>query len=335
MPSQSHGNVRVMPRQEPPSEDEEARFRLKPPRLDLLRLHLFATVAQSGSLTAAGDLLNIPQSIMSRHLARLEKDFGGKLFERNGRGVVLSDLGARLLPLARGLLAQAAELEQAADDFESEPGGDVRIGLPWSLRGFLTVPLFFSLKERHPRVRLTLKEGSSQQIEHWLRSGEIGLGLSYRYGCHSELQSDKLLSLDMYLVGPPGDEATRNESVEFRSIAGLPLILPNSPSEFRSRLDRTARSLNVTLDVIMEAEFGQIQADLARMGAYCITTWHVVAEHVRKGELQAALILDPVIKRDISLVYSPNKTGGHSNRAVAQVIKEILSSDAVLDATQR
>ncbi len=330
----SRGHLREIPRARP-LRDEQDELQLQAPRFDLYRLHLFVAVAQSGSLTAAGDLLGLPQSIMSRHVARLEKDFGGMLFVRNGRGVALSELGARVLPGVRQMLQQAAELAQTVDEYQEEPRGDVRVGLPSSLRGFLTVPLYFKLKEHYPLVRLTLKEGSTRQIEHWLRSGEIDLGLTHRYGRHSDLPSDTLLSLDLYLVGPRGDRVTRSECVEFRRLAGLPLILPQSPSEFRSCLDQAARSHHVTLDVIMEAEFGQIHQDLAKLGAYCVSTWHMIAEHARTGELQASRIVDPVIKRDIALAHSPGKANGQTNRAVAQLIRKIMASDAVTSATAR
>lgn len=89
---------------------------------------LFVKVADAGSVTAAALALDIHQSVVSRHIARLEEESGTRLFRRTGRGLVLTEFGeqvySRVMPLIR-------DAEQLADDMRTRkdtPVGELRFG---------------------------------------------------------------------------------------------------------------------------------------------------------------------------------------------------------------
>jgi DNA-binding transcriptional LysR family regulator len=86
--------------------------------LDARRLPTFREVARRGSFAAAADALWLTPSAVSQQMAALEREVGMRLFERNHRGVRLTEAGGRLLAHADALLdrlAQAeADLEPAA-----------------------------------------------------------------------------------------------------------------------------------------------------------------------------------------------------------------------------
>ncbi|MEP6243003.1 MAG: LysR family transcriptional regulator, partial [Lentilitoribacter sp.] len=66
---------------------------------DLLRT--FLAVAQTGSVTAGADKIARSQSATSIQIKRLEDILGRTVFERHGRGVILSETGRQLIPIAR------------------------------------------------------------------------------------------------------------------------------------------------------------------------------------------------------------------------------------------
>jgi DNA-binding transcriptional LysR family regulator len=68
------------------------------PTLVDARWLVFVRVAALGSLSKAAAVLDVPQSIVSRNVALLERECGERLFRRTGRGVVLTELGEQLLP---------------------------------------------------------------------------------------------------------------------------------------------------------------------------------------------------------------------------------------------
>jgi DNA-binding transcriptional LysR family regulator len=72
--------------------------------LDIDLLRSFAAVADSGSFTAAAELVARTQSAVSVQIKRLEEILGRKVFERTSRSLALTRAGETLLGYARRIL---------------------------------------------------------------------------------------------------------------------------------------------------------------------------------------------------------------------------------------
>ncbi|MDB5930238.1 MAG: bacterial regulatory helix-turn-helix, lysR family protein, partial [Polaromonas sp.] len=69
--------------------------------MDHKQLRAFLTIAETGNLTRAAELLNLVQPAVSRQVHLLEEDLGTQLFERQRYGMALTDAGKSLLGYAR------------------------------------------------------------------------------------------------------------------------------------------------------------------------------------------------------------------------------------------
>jgi LysR family transcriptional regulator, nitrogen assimilation regulatory protein len=148
--------------------------------MDLRALHAFGSVAEHGSFSRAAAVLGVEQSALSRRVSALERALGGRLFHRTGRGVALTELGERLAPRARALLADAAAFEEAARGGE-RPTGQVGLGVvPVAARG-LVAALSARLRRDFPGIRLRALEGYSGQVEEWLAAGRVDIAIFNRY----------------------------------------------------------------------------------------------------------------------------------------------------------
>ena len=120
------------------------------------------------------------QPQISRLIGELEQECGGRLFQRTGRGVVLTELGERIAPRIRAWLAST---EQLANDIRATAGtpiGKVRIGSLPSTAHPLVTTLFMRLKQRYPLVQLSVREGQGAQLETWLEEGSVDLAILFR-----------------------------------------------------------------------------------------------------------------------------------------------------------
>ena len=72
--------------------------------MDLKQLEYFVHAAEFGSFTHASRFLSVAQPALSRQVRALEVELRQPLFERNGRGVTLTEAGTRLLDHSRSLL---------------------------------------------------------------------------------------------------------------------------------------------------------------------------------------------------------------------------------------
>src|SRR4051794_19706844 len=145
--------------------------------LDLHRLKALHAVAVYGSVGAAADALMVTPSAISQQLAKLERETGTVLVERNGRGVRLTD--------AAGLLADHAErilalVETAEADFEALRGEVVgklsMAAFPTAARGILPQALSL-LKREHPGLALLVYEREPDRQIREVSRGELDLAI--------------------------------------------------------------------------------------------------------------------------------------------------------------
>lgn len=293
---------------------------------DLERLRIFVTVVQQGSLTRAAVMLGQPQPAISRQISRLEDECGGRLFNRTGRGMTLTQLGEALLPRIVSLLQGASELSAQVDEGARLPSGEVRLGALPSLYMVLGVPLFFELRKAFPGIRLQIFEGSGGQIDQWLANGFVDIGLPYRYGnAHQAAGADPLVHVSSYVMGAPGGELTADATVRFAALDGRPLVLPGTPSSVRLALDQMAKQASITLNVALEADSTQIQKAIARLGgAYAVLPAHAAIEEIEAGTLQISRIVEPEFNRTIVLAMTAARAPSRAVRQVARTIREIF-----------
>lgn len=292
--------------------------------MNLEQLRLMAQIAEHGSLTRAAIAANSQQSVISRQLSALETECGGQLFYRTGRGVMLTELGASVMPRIRQLLT---DFDQLAEDMRSSaelPRGDVRLGILPALTDPLVTLLYQEVREKLPGVRLHLYEGSNGQLDEWLATGRIDLALLYRYGEVDEAADRVLGRVSSYLISAVGDPVTQHETIAFQQLAGVPLVLPSEPNALRTTLDQLARRANIALNVAMEADSLPIQKNIVATGnAYAIVGWLAVSREVEAGRLQASRIVDPGIERAAILSATQHHVFTRSSRAIARIVEPL------------
>ncbi len=99
----------------------------------LKQLAYFVHVVEFASFTGASRFLSMAQPALSRQVRALEVELRQPLFERNGRGVTLTEAGKRLLAHRRGLLQQVERARQDLETHRGAPAGRLVIGLPPSV----------------------------------------------------------------------------------------------------------------------------------------------------------------------------------------------------------
>lgn len=290
---------------------------------DLARLELFAAVAELGSLTKVAAARSARQPVISRQIAALERVCGGRLFARTGRGMTLTDLGQRLLPRVKVMLEEAKQLSEEVGATAGLATGEVRIGALPSIYKLLICPLFYATRERLPKVRLHVFEGSGGQIDQWIANGYVDIGFPYRFGARPPPDALQLIADDSYLIGPAGDRLTASSTVEFAQLADKPLVLPGAPSVVRANLDQIAKRKKIVLNIVLAADSLQIQKEVVLSGhGYTILPRHAVLTEIELGTLQAARIVNPAIKRRIALVTTSARPLSLAAREVAKLIRQ-------------
>jgi len=221
-------------------------------------LEQFLAVAEAQSLSRAALSLGLTQSGLSRQIASLESRLNVRLFERTGRGVVLTQAGRELLPYAQSILKQAREAESRLADMRRMPSGRVVIGVTPTVAQMVTAPLIAASRERYAGISLLVMESSAAVIGEWLAEGRADLGVCYappeQFG--AALDGEKLLDDTLGLVSRVAALSSSSGSapISLREAARLPLILPSGSNGMRKRLDAEAEASGIRLNVVMEVD---------------------------------------------------------------------------------
>lgn len=139
-------------------------------------MRIFIAVAEREHVTRAAQVLNITQSAASAAIAALEAQHGVRLFDRVGRGIVLTDAGRLLLDEARAVLARAADAERALAEHGGLKRGTLRLVASQTIAGYWLPERLARFHTRYPGIELCVGIANSEGAARSVAAGEADLG---------------------------------------------------------------------------------------------------------------------------------------------------------------
>lgn len=124
--------------------------------IDWDKLRIFHTVAEAGSLTAAGNALNLSQSAVSRQISGLENGLGIKLFNRHARGLVLTEEGTQLFITSQSIYAQLSAATARIMDCHHGLKGHFKIATTVAFGSVWLPPRLSRLYDKYPDLQLDI-----------------------------------------------------------------------------------------------------------------------------------------------------------------------------------
>ena len=117
---------------------------------------LLVSVAEAGSLSAAGRKLGMPLPTVSRKISELEAHLNTRLLIRSTRRLALTDSGAAYVAAAKRILDEVAEVERAASGEHTAPRGDLVITAPVVFGRLHVLPVIADFLARWPEINVRL-----------------------------------------------------------------------------------------------------------------------------------------------------------------------------------
>jgi DNA-binding transcriptional LysR family regulator len=211
--------------------------------MDVRQLEYVVSVADEQNFTRAAARCHVAQSALSHQVARLEAEFGVRIFDRTSRSVRLTEAGETFLPYARQILDDYASARATLDQLAGITRGRLRIGLTQdAVRSLDLIGLFGKFHRRYPAIALSTTTGPGQELVDAI--------------------SDDLLDLAFAAIGSEGGP----EDVIFLPLVEEPLvaIVPSDhpiANRKRVRLAELAQDefielrLGTTLRKVMDSAF--------------------------------------------------------------------------------
>ena len=294
--------------------------------MELRHLKAFVEVATHGSYVRAASSLGIAQSALSRQVSALEREVGGRLFHRTGRGVALTEIGERVLPQGRALMADVNAFEEAARNPADRPAGEVTLGLvPVASRTFVA-ELTARLRDDYPGIRLRVLEGYSGQVEEWLTAQRVDIAVYNRYRRGRVANSEAILHADAHLIIRSSHPIARGREAALRALAEVPLALPVRPNSLTNLLTGLAAAQHFELDIRLEASSTPLIGEAIRASDLAtVSPAHVFSQEIKSGEFSAVRIVRPNIEQTTWMSFASHRALSAAAQIVARTIRKLAA----------
>ncbi|HEX5513839.1 MAG TPA: LysR family transcriptional regulator [Gammaproteobacteria bacterium] len=207
--------------------------------LEIRHLQLVRAVAEAGTLTAAAQRLCVTQSALSHRLRELEQRLGCAVFLRQGRRMIPTQVGDRLLAAARGVLD---ELERARQDLARMTAGElgeIRLSTGCYTAYHWLPRLLPAFQTRYPGVEIRLLPEAMGRLFEALRQRELDLAIASFIPDDPDIEGQRLFEDETLLLVHPEHPAAGRDSLPLQALATERLIIHGSTrSAYQSFLQR-------------------------------------------------------------------------------------------------
>ncbi|MEG3765281.1 LysR family transcriptional regulator [Alteromonas sp. 14N.309.X.WAT.G.H12] len=276
--------------------------------MNFKQLQYFVSTAKHGSITAAARELDVAQPSISQQLANLEFELKNTLFERNYKGVHLTESGRVFYSHATELLNRMIFAKNAITDMAKYPSGTVSLGLTQSIDNILAIPLVNEISKIFPDIKVQITTLPSKCLNKALADKEIDIALSYKEEVPTaNIIRKPLIREDLFVIVGTRDAVTYKDllsvdALSFDAICHLAMLAPGHKDTLLDTLKNMEVKKEKKLKLL--AGFGQLSTALrvvvqgrGIMIAPSSASYHLA----EKGLVKLIPLIDDELKREVTI----------------------------------
>jgi LysR family transcriptional regulator, hydrogen peroxide-inducible genes activator len=193
--------------------------------MNLRDLRYFVALADTRHFGKAAERSFVSQPTLSAQIKKLETYLGVQLIERQPRKVTLTEMGARILPLARSILQESDEIVSLARNDHDPLSGKLKVALIPTIGPYLLPLVARKLRKQLPLLKVMLYEYQTQPLLEKLRAGDIDLGILALPVPLDGLEARPLYDEDFTLAVPSNSPLAKRSNVKLDDLSGETLLL--------------------------------------------------------------------------------------------------------------
>jgi DNA-binding transcriptional LysR family regulator len=234
--------------------------------MDWDKLRIFHSVAAAGSLTHAGEQLNLSQSAVSRQIRALEESLNTTLFHRHARGLILTEQGELLFDATSAMVKRLDTAAARIRDSEEEVFGELRVTTTIGFGSLWLAPRLPALYAKYPdlKIDLILEE---RVLDLPMREADVAIRM--KEPSQADLIRRRLMGVRMRLYATPEYLSGAGTPERLSDLAKHRLICQNVASAQVSAGATLVRELlthEIPSTLTVNNYFGVLQGVLAGLG---------------------------------------------------------------------
>ncbi|MEK5493714.1 selenium metabolism-associated LysR family transcriptional regulator [Paenibacillus sp. FSL R7-0297] len=271
------------------------------------QLHIFYTVSERGSFSAAALTLHMTQPAVTMQIQALEDYFGAKLFDRSTKKIMLSEAGRTLMPFALRSMQLMRETDQAMSAFTHMLEGRLQLGASLTIGEYVLPRLLGPFGREYPNISIMMKVMNTTQIMEEINKHQLNFGLIEAPVSHPDMVIEPVMGDELKLIVPQGHPLAELSEVTLSDALGYPFVLREQGSGTRRVMEEqlVAKGLDPgDMRIVMElGSTGAVKSAVeAGLGITIISTSSVKHE-VALGLLKIVNLTDASFKRQFYAIH--------------------------------
>lgn len=195
--------------------------------MDIRTLRYFVEVVRQQSFTRAAEKLFVTQPTISKMLSQLEAELNHPLLIRDGRKLLLTDIGQAVYQRAVTILAEFSHLEEELNDINTVKSGMLRLGIP-PMVGTMVADAIGLYRQRYPGISLNISEYGGLTMQKNVLNGELDVAITaLPLENEEDFTITPLFQHDLCVLVPRRAPWTSRTQIDIRELAEHPLVIYN------------------------------------------------------------------------------------------------------------
>ena len=306
--------------------------------MDARQLEYVVAIADEESFTRAAARCHVAQSALSHQVARLETEFGVRIFDRTSRSVRLSEAGRVFLPHARQILEEFANARATLDALAGVTRGRLRIGMTQdATRALDLIALVGRFHRRYPEVNLSTMTGPGQELNDAILDNRLDLAFAAVLceGASSGLTFLSLVEDPLVVIVPSDHQLARRKQVRLAELADEEFVEFRSGMTLRKRIDVAFAAADIRRTSGFEV--GQI-AEMVQYVAHGLGMAIVPQSFVSQvpvgdagqGDIEVLRLVEPRLHLQIGVHIRSDQQSAPSQKLLAILAKDSVAVESFL-----
>ena len=237
--------------------------------MKLQQLRYLTEISRRGlNISEAAEALHTSQPGVSKQIRALEDELGVEVFVRHGKRLVsVTEPGKAVIAIAERILAEAANLKRAGEEFANDQIGTLTIAATHTQARYALPKAVAAFKRRYPQVELRIHQGNPTQICDQVAAGEADMGIATEMiDRYPELASLPVYQWNRCVVVPPEHPLLQKKPLTLEELARFPIVTYDFAFANRSLVQKAFESRGLAPHIVLSAQDSDVIKTYVELG---------------------------------------------------------------------